>query len=149
RKPRLWRPILRPVAGRKLPPELRPEAVGAIAGALPGGLRDPGFAVLLRRIDQSPVLEGNRVRPCFGGPETFQAMRAAIDAARAEVLVESYIFKDDATGRGLLETLARAVDRGVRVRVLADAFGSIATRRAFWKEMRARGIEVRLFNPLF
>ncbi len=76
-------------------------------------------------------------------------MRAAIDEARSEVLVESYIFKDDATGRSLLETLARAVGRGVRVCVLADAFGSIATRRAFWKEMRARGVEVRLFNPLF
>jgi cardiolipin synthase len=35
------------------------------------------------------------------------------------------------------------------VRVLADAFGSMTTQRAFWKEMRARGIEVRLFNPLF
>ena len=48
-----------------------------------------------------------------------------------------------------MDTLCRAVGRGVRVRVLADAFGSIATRRAFWSQMRARGIEVRLFNPLF
>jgi len=149
RKPRRWRPILRPAAGRKLPAELRADAVGGLAAALPEGLRDPGFAVLLRRIDQSPILEGNRVRACFRGVETFEAMRKAIDAARAEVLVESYIFKDDATGRSLLETFARAVDRGVRVCVLADAFGSIATRRAFWNEMRSRGVEVRLFNPLF
>ncbi len=149
RKRRLWRPFLRPAAGRKLPPELRADAVGSLAAALPDGLRDPGFQILLRRIDQSPLLEGNRVRACFRGPETFEAMRAAIDAARAEVLVESYIFKDDATGRSLLETFVRAVDRGVRVCVLADAFGSIATRRAFWNEMRSRGVEVRLFNPLF
>ena len=149
RKPRRWRPILRPAAGRKLPPELSADAVGALAAALPEGLRDPGFAILLRRIDQSPLFEGNRVRACFRGPETFEAMRAAIDAARREVLVESYIFKGDATGRSLLETFARAVDRGVRVCVLADAFGSIATRRAFWRQMRSRGVEVRLFNPLF
>jgi cardiolipin synthase len=149
RKPRLWRPVLRPMAGRKLPAELRADAVGELAAALPDGLRDPGFPILLRRIDQSPILEGNRVRACFRGPETFEAMRAAIDAARAEVLVESYIFKDDATGRSLLEAFGRAVGRGVRVCVLADAFGSIATRRAFWKEMRSRGVEVRLFNPLF
>jgi cardiolipin synthase A/B len=149
RKPRLLRPILRPMAGRKIPTELRADAVGAVAAALPDGLRDPGFPILLRRIDQSPFLEGNRVRACFRGPETFEAMRAAIDAARAEVLVESYIFKDDATGRSLLEAFGRAVDRGVRVCVLADAFGSIATRRAFWKEMRSRGVEVRLFNSLF
>jgi len=128
---------------------LRPEAVGALAAALPEGLRDPGFAILLRRIDQSPILEGNRVQPYFRGPETFEAMRAAIDGARKEVLVESYIFKDDATGRSLRETLSRAVGRGVRVCVLADAYGSIATRRGFWKKMRACGVEVRLFNPLF
>ncbi len=149
RRWRLWRPILRPRAGRKLPSDLRPENVGRLAAALPEGLRDPGFLILLRRIDQSPVLDGNRVRVFFRGPETFEAMRAAIDAAQNEVLIESYIFKDDATGRSLLETLSRAVARGVTVRVLADAFGSIATRRAFWKEMRAAGIEVRLFNPLF
>jgi len=145
----LWRPILRPRAGRKIPAELRADAVGALAAALPDGLRDPGFAILLRRIDQSPIFEGNRVRTYFRGPDTFGAMRAAIDAAREEVLVESYIFKDDATGRSLLDSFTRAVGRGVRVCVLADAFGSIATRRAFWKEMRARGVEVRLFNPLF
>lgn len=149
RKLRRWRAVVRPAAGRKLPPELRPEAVGALAAALPEGLRDPGFAILLRRIDQSPILEGNRVQPYFRGPETFEAMRAAIDGASKEVLVESYIFKDDATGRSLRETLSRAVGRGVRVCVLADAYGSIATRRGFWKKMRARGVEVRLFNPLF
>jgi cardiolipin synthase len=149
RRWRLWRPILRPRAGRKLPRDLRPENVGRLAAALSEGLRDPGFLILLRRIDQSPVLDGNRVRVFFRGPETFEAMRAAIDAAQREVLIESYIFKDDATGRSLLETLGRAVARGVTVRVLADAFGSIATRRAFWKEMRSQGIEVRLFNPLF
>jgi cardiolipin synthase A/B len=146
---RLWRPILRPPPGRKLPKELGFEPVQRIASSLPDGLRDPGFAVLLRRIDESPVFDGNRIRVFFSGPETFDAMREAIDAAREEVLVESYIFKDDATGRSLLEALARAVERGARARVLADAFGSIATRRDFWKEMRDRGIEVRLFHPLF
>jgi len=149
RKWRLWRPTLRPRPGRRLPPELRVRNVGRLAAALPDGLRDPGFAILLRRIDQSPMLDGNRVTTFFSGPQTFEAMRAAIDRARRMVLLESYIFKDDATGRSLLEALGRAVDRGVAVRVLADAFGSIATRRGFWKEMRERGIEVRLFNPLF
>jgi cardiolipin synthase A/B len=149
RKWRLWRPTLRPRPGRRLPPELRVGNVGRLAASFAEGVRDPGFSILLRRIDESPMLEGNRITAFFSGPETFEAMRAAIDGARRMVLLESYIFKDDATGRSLLEALGRAVDRGVSVRVLADAFGSIATRRDFWKEMRERGIEVRLFNPLF
>ncbi|MDQ2869727.1 MAG: phospholipase D-like domain-containing protein, partial [Acidobacteriota bacterium] len=149
RKRRWWRPVLRPRSGRRLPPDLRVANVGRLAAALPEGVRDPGFSILLQRIDESPVLFGNRVRAFFRGPETFQAMRDAIDGAARDVLLESYIFKDDATGRSLLDSLGRAVDRGVTVRVLADAFGSIATRREFWKEMRDRGIEVRLFHPLF
>ena len=149
RKWRLWRPTLRPRPGRRLPPELRVQNVGRLAAGFAEGVRDPGFSILLRRIDESPMLEGNRITAFFNGPATFEAMRAAIDDARRMVLLESYIFKDDATGRSLLEALGRAVDRGVSVRVLADAFGSIATRRDFWKEMRERGIEVRLFNPLF
>ena len=123
RRWRLWRPFLRPRAGRRLPPELRVQNVGRLAAALPAGLEDPGFAILLRRIDESPILDGNRVRVFFSGPETFEAMRAAIDTARQEILVESYIFKDDATGRSLRDSLGRAVARGVTVRVLADAFG--------------------------
>ena len=146
---RRWKPFLRPRAGRRLPPELRVDRVGELAAALPGGLRDPGFSVLLRRIDESPILEGNRVRVFFGGPETFEAMCAAIESARREILVESYIFKDDDTGRRLMDALAGAVARGAKVRVLADAFGSVATRRSFWNEARRRGIDVRLFNPLF
>jgi cardiolipin synthase len=149
RKFRLWRPVLRPRPGRRLPAELRAGKVGRLAASLALGVRDPGFAILLQRIDESPVLLGNCVRPFFRGPETFEAMRAAIAGARKDVLLESYIFKDDATGRSLLESLKAAVARGVNVRVLADAFGSVATRREFWKEMREGGIEVRLFNPLF
>ena len=149
RKRRRWRPFLRPREGRTLPPELRAENVGSLATGFPLGLRDPGFAHLLRRIDQAPILEGNRVAMFFEGAEALRAMREAISEATEEVLIESYIWKDDATGRGFLDVLGQAAGRGVAVRVLADAFGSFAVRRAFWQAMRASGIEVRLFHPLF
>jgi cardiolipin synthase len=149
RASRRWRPALRPRAGRTIPPELRADNVGRLASALPKGLRDDGFARLLRRIDEAPILEGNRVRAYFRGEEAFAAARQAIDDAKSEVLVESYILKDDRTGLTFLDVVARAVERGVIVKVLADAWGSFATRRSFWREMRRRGVEVRLFNPLF
>src|SRR4029453_16843808 len=50
---------------------------------------------------------------------------------------------------GTLELLTRAARRGVAVRALADAWGSMSTRRTYWKEMRRRGVDVHLFNPLF
>ncbi|HSS45109.1 MAG TPA: phospholipase D-like domain-containing protein [Thermoanaerobaculia bacterium] len=149
RRRRRWRPILRPRAGRIIPEELRAQNVWRLGAALSEGVLDPGFALLLRRIDQAPIVEGNHVEIFFGGDEAFAAMQAAIESAREQVLVESYIWKDDETGHVFREALGRAAARGVAVRVLADAFGSFATRAGFWRGMRERGIEVRLFHPLF
>jgi cardiolipin synthase len=122
--------------------------VHRLAEALPAGLADPGFAALLGRIDGAPPYGGNRVEPYFHGEQALAAMRQAVAAARREVLLESYIFSDDATGREIMGDLARAVARGVAVRVLVDAVGSLGTRASFWREMERRGIAVRLFHPL-
>jgi len=142
-------PVLRPRSGRKLPPDLRARNVGRLAASLPQGVRDPAFEPLLRRIDQGPVHGGNRVTVLHRGQEAFQLMRRAIEGAVEEILLESYIFKDDKTGWEMLELLGHASSRGVAVRVLADAFGSLWTRSGFWREMRKRGCEVRLFHPVF
>lgn len=120
-----------------------------LAQGLPEGVRGPGFEILLRRIDGAPLLGGNEVEVYVRGEDAFAAMREAVSSARREILLESYIYKDDATGRAFLEDLAAAAARGVRVKVLADALGSFATRQAFWREMELRGIESRLFHPLF
>ncbi len=149
RAPRRFHPVLRPRAGRRLPDDLLPAKVGRLAATLSEGLRDPGFRALLSRIDQAPVLPGNRVEVFFAGAKAFASMCAAMESAEREILVESYIWRDDATGRGLLQRLAGAAARGVAVKVLADAWGSFGTRSRFWVEMRRRGIEVRLFHPLF
>jgi cardiolipin synthase len=137
------------MAYRMLPRALRPRRVGRLASALPEGVRDPGFEVLLRRIDTSPLHRGNRVDLFFEGTDAFGAMARAVEEAREEVLLEAYILKDDEAGKALAEVLAAAARRGVAVRVLADAFGSSATHGAFWRELGASGIEVRLYHPLF
>lgn len=141
--------LLRPLPGRKLPRELKAGRVGRLARRLPLGLRDPGFADLLRRIDEDGRIHYHTdVTLYFDGTETLDAMLAAITAAEREVLVEAYIFEDDASGRLFLDALAAAAQRGVEVKVLADAYGSFWTRREFWQEMRDAGIVVKLFHPL-
>ncbi len=149
RTPRFLRPILRPMAFRVLPRDLRPRRVGRLAAALPEGVRDPAFEVLLRRIDASPIHRGNAVTLYFDGAPAFAAMCEAISSAREEVLLEAYILKDDGAGRTLADALADAARRGVAVRVLADAFGSSATHGSFWKHLEERRVAVRLYHPLF
>jgi cardiolipin synthase len=146
---RRFKAVLHPALGRKLPPELRIGKVERLAEALPGGIEDPGFEILLRRIDGAPFLGGNEVEVYFEGRSAFGAMRDAVRAAQREVLLESYIFKDDSTGRLFLAEIEAAARRGIKVRVLADAVGSYETRAEFWQEMESHGIEVFLFHPLF
>lgn len=145
---RRWIPALRPRAGRRLPRELRPENVGRIAEALPEGVADPGFEALLSRIDESVFHPGNRVDVFFRGEGAFASMLAAVAAARSEVLLETYILKDDETGKRFQKELIAAAGRGVTVRVLADAFGSLETRSGFWRELETAGIETRLYHGL-
>lgn len=96
-----------------------------------------------------PVFSGgNEVRLLRGGDELFPAMVAAIRRARHEVWVASYIVHDDAAARSVLEALADAARRGVRVRVVVDGFGSNASLD--WLEAQLVGSDVALavFRPL-
>lgn len=75
-------------------------------------------------------------------------MLAAIEAARESVCLETYIYAADSVGERFREALIGARQRGTRVRVLVDAFGSISLPGAYWQPLREVGGEVRLFNPL-
>lgn len=82
------------------------------------------------------------------GDEIFPAMLMAIDAAAQSVCLEIYIFEESPLGRDFSEALVRACERGVRVRVLVDAVGSILLSNQFWEPLRKAGGEVRWFNPV-
>jgi cardiolipin synthase len=83
-----------------------------------------------------------------GGWNFFPAMLAAIRDARRSVELEIYIFAHDRSGHDLLQALADAARQGVRVRVLADAYGSFMLPANFFAPLIAAGGEVRNFNPL-
>ena len=90
---------------------------------------------------------GNNVTLLKNGGELFPAMIAAIDAAQFEVRVETYIFRDDTSGEAIADSLKRAAQRGVSVRVLADGFGSNATDPKFFDALRNAGVNLLLFRP--
>jgi len=82
------------------------------------------------------------------GRDVFPAMLAAIDAAQESVRLETYIYKASPLGERFRDALVRARQRGLLVRVLFDALGSIGLPAAFWDPLRAVGGEIRTFNPL-
>jgi cardiolipin synthase len=142
---RRWRPVPRPRARRDRPARRRVEAQ---ARALPEGVRSARFAELLHRIDESPVHPRNRVEIYTDGTVALGAMLDTIERAESEILLQSYIFKDDRAGQQVVEALGRARERGVAVRVLADALGSLETRESFWQRLGRLRLDFHLFNPL-
>jgi len=110
---------LRPQAGRQLPAHLRVQNVVRLAEALPAGVRDAEFERLIARIDTGPIHRANNVEIYTDGDAVFGAILNAIEAAKHEILLETYILKDDQLGHALVERLGNATARGVTVRVLA------------------------------
>jgi cardiolipin synthase len=74
-------------------------------------------------------------------------MLDAIEASRSSVRLETYIYAGGPVGRKFREALVRAQQRGVRVRVLVDALGSMGLPYHFWDGLISAGGEVRWFNP--
>jgi cardiolipin synthase len=93
------------------------------------------------------VTAGNSIRLYSDGDETFDAMIEIIDRAESHVELESYIYKSDKVGMRFADALAAAAKRGVRARLLTDWVGMYGTPTSFMRALRARGVEVRVFNP--
>jgi len=51
-------------------------------------------------------------------------------------------------GARFLQALTNAARRGVHVRVLVDALGSLGLPESFWSPLRAAGGEAKFFNPI-
>ncbi|MFP4281141.1 MAG: phospholipase D-like domain-containing protein [Opitutales bacterium] len=93
---------------------------------------------------------GCRTKLLINGEATYEAIHAAIDGAEREILVHYYTIRTDRAGSAFLERLSAAVDRGVRVCLLYDSFGSEDFHKSDERrDLVARGAEVHPFNIRF
>ncbi len=123
------------VASRRIVPDALPVRV----------LAEQAFS----RAAGAPLLAGNAVDLLIDARANFDAWLAAIRAARSLVLLENYIFRDDATGREFRDALIERAGAGVKVCVIRDWMGCIGQSSvAFWQPLVAAGGEVRTYNPL-
>ena len=91
--------------------------------------------------------EHNRYTLLENGTEYFPAVVEAVDAARSEVLVETFILFDDAVGQEIQRALIRAAERGVSVDLLVDGYGSDELSDAFIGAMTESGVRFHVFDP--
>jgi cardiolipin synthase len=91
---------------------------------------------------------GNQVRFLLTGEEEFAELERRILAARHSIHIATFILSSDATGRRIVDLLAKRAREGVRVRLLLDALGCLVTSHGFVDPVRDAGGEVGRFMPV-
>ena len=116
----------------------------------PGPAYVKSVATLNRNLGAPPAMPGNRVDLFPGYVDSIAAMTDDVDRATTWVHVEYYITAwDDVTGP-FYEALVRAVERGVKVRLLFDHLGSrgVPGYKEFTARLDEHGIEWHPMLPI-
>lgn len=104
------------------------------------------FHVQKKHATQTTANEAELIR---GGRDYFRMLKKLIDEAGHTIHLQFYIFDPDTTGKQIGSALIEAAQRGVRVYILLDAYGSQKLSRNFIKRWKDSGIYFRWFQPLF
>jgi cardiolipin synthase len=99
----------------------------------------PDLARLLWSDSAAFLTAGNEVDVFTTGSQKFEALFAAIAAAKSHIHLEYYILRDDALGERLLTALEAKAREGVEVRLLYDDLGNKISRLRYRKLIEAGG----------
>ena len=99
-------------------------------------------------LEGSPLTSGNAVSLLQDGPATYQAMLAAIDAARDHINMETYILEADEVGQKFASALIAKQKAGVQVNLIRDSVGTLGTSAEFFAALVDSGVAVLEFNPV-
>jgi cardiolipin synthase len=91
----------------------------------PLGLGPEPETVLSRDFFARPAQDLSGLELLVDGKEAFAKIHAAIDSAAASIYIQTYIWKDDSTGKQVVTGLKGAADRGVKVSVSKDIVGTV------------------------
>ena len=101
--------------------------------------------LLLERLAKLPFTAHNNATLLIDGPATFDAIFAAISAAKNYILVQFYILHDDGLGGRLRDALIAKAREGVRCFVLYDEIGSGNINR-YCAALREAGVKIEPFH---
>ncbi|WP_154222084.1 cardiolipin synthase [Marinicella rhabdoformis] len=94
------------------------------------------------------LLTNNNQWQCLrNGEQAFPAMLKAINEAKHQVLLSTYIFGNDATGQAFNGALKAAHERGVSLYVLIDGIGARYSVPSMLKTLKRSGIRCAAFLP--
>lgn len=144
---RLERKKLRRVATRRV----ISEALGALQALRAQGADGDEHVQLARLgmgLGEVSPLRAEEIDIYLDGASAYDAILAAVAAARQHVHLEYYIWEPDTIGTRLRDALIERARAGVRVRMLIDGTGASGLSRKFLAPLRDAGALVAWFNPI-
>jgi cardiolipin synthase len=103
----------------------------------------------MRRHLKYDYKEGHSVELLESGEPFFVANIKAIDEAMQFIHFQTYIIDEDETGQRIINALVRAAERGVRIYLLLDAFGTKYLSGELVRRIEESGVLFRFFSPVF
>jgi cardiolipin synthase len=114
----------------------------------PGDANWEGVALLAQRFGAQSRTHGNWLELYHEGAPAFEAMFAAIAAARHHIHMEFFIVQPDDLGRRMIGLLAEKARQGVEVRLVYDAMGSRRLHQQHLGILEDAGGRASVFLPL-
>ena len=115
----------------------------------PGAGISPEFAHDLGAALGAPMTPGNHVEELINGVEIFPAMMAAIRRATNSITFENFIWRSGVLSDEFIEELSERARAGVQVLMVLDHFGTLEFRNEDERRLRASGVRLVKYNPLW
>lgn len=93
----------------------------------------------LERVERNVLSLMARPELMWGGDAYYERLIGDIERAESFVHIQTYVWRQDAEGRKVMDAVCRAAVRGVEVRVMTDEFGSMKSDRKFFKRIEEAG----------
>ena len=91
--------------------------------------------------------DGNQLRLLINGEDYYPRVFECIRAARIEVLLETFIIREDKVGLELQQVLIEAARRSVRVVIAVDGYGTADLQHEYVAALTREGVKIHVFDP--
>jgi cardiolipin synthase len=94
-----------------------------------------------------PIRYHNKLELLKSGNPFFDKLSLLINQAKQTIHFQTYIFEPDQTGQKIIQLLKNAAQRGVKIYMVLDAYGSKNLTPKWQKLLTDSGIQINFFSP--
>lgn len=105
------------------------------------------FLRTLEALTDAQVNHSNTVQVITNGEQFYAAELDCIRRARKSINLEAYIFQRGTVAKQFLAALTERAASGVKVNVIMDGLGSLATSRGYCHELLKAGGKLQFYHP--